>query len=269
MILLSSAEICNNDPKDNGLEFFTNICIKWLKEYSREHVSVLDRRIRFKLQSFFEEDVLLNADNGVNFTIREKESVLEHKLIFMIKLSWRLMNKGIGNSFLSNKLMEIVSTIKQASIKNGNKASVEAVQEFVEGLVMQSYFHSIFTECKLNAYSLLLGLKMIMIRLFRQSKSDSEIMDINMRACGEFGSLIGTHLHIYRLCSASLIACSQAFGWDAILESIKNSTLSHTLSPMINQVSILNLLDYSIFISLLFINKQRTNDIYILFVYIR
>lgn len=224
---------------DSSLEFFVEISTQWLEVYSREHVNNLDGKTRFKLQSFFDESILLGAGNSVSFTMREKESTLLKELHIMIRLSWRLAHSQPSDSPVLFELMEMIQKIKQLAIKYDNNADMlGATQEMVESLILQKYFQIIFVEPKSNAYSLLFGLKILMMRLFKLKKNVNHqgLDDLSMRVCGEFGSIIGTQIHIYRLAGSSLIACTEANSWDVILSEIGNSSLCHIVNPMINKV---------------------------------
>ena len=223
---------------DKGLDFFLDVSTKWLETYSREHVNMLDGKTRFKLQSFFHEN-LMSAMNNTNFTMRTKEVTLVQELHSMIKLSWRLIHMQQQIHPISSKLMEVITEIKQLATNYNNTGSEKATQNVVESLLLQKYFHTIFSEGKTNAYSLLFGLKTLMTRLFKEKKShDRNEPDLLlMRPCAEFGSIISTQLHIYRLAGSSLLACTEMHGWDNIIDEISNSSLCHFVSPMINRVS--------------------------------
>ena len=210
----------------------------WFNTYTRDHVNSLDGRTRFKLQSFFDEYVLLGHGNNVNFTLRENIGTLIHEATLMVKLTWRLITNSIITSHLSNELYEIITYIRNLSVTSKNHVTPSLVHEVISKLAIQRFFHYIFIEQLDNAYSLLIGSHIITIRLFKLKKNTDTSMPstLCMRSCAEYGSIIGTQMHIYRTGSASLIACTQANCWDTILQEIDDSRLCHVISPLIKRV---------------------------------
>ena len=223
---------------DKGLDFFLQVSTNWLQTYSREHVNSLDGKTRFKLQSFFHESLRSSMSN-TNFTMRTKEITLVQELHSMIKMSWRLIHMQSRVHPIYPKLMEIIISIKQYATNYDNIGTDKATEQLVESLLLQRYFHTIFVEGKTSAYSLLFGLKVLMMRLFKekQGSDTNETNTLSMRPCAEFGSIIGTQIHIYRLAGSSLLACTNVDCWDYIIDEISNSALCHIISPLINRVS--------------------------------
>lgn len=155
--------------------------------------------------------------------------------------------KGETREGLSNTLGSIIGTIRSIEMKHNGVASRSACEDLIQCLCIQRYLHAIFIESRDNAYSLLLGHRMIMTRLFwlksiSPPATNTPLADSNvekslaMRTCGEFASIIGLHIHIYRLATASLIACTESSCWSHIMDELVGSTLCHVLSPMINKV---------------------------------
>ena len=119
-----------------------------------------------------------------------------------------------------------------------NQVTDNVINEIISNLAIQRYFHLIFTESLCNAYSLLLGSYLITIRLFKhkKGKDPNDTPTLCMRSCAEFGSIIGTQMHLYRIGTASLLSCTEANCWDNIFKEIDNSRLCHVLSPLIKRV---------------------------------
>lgn len=237
-------EISIDNEDEDGLYFFLEVCIKWLQYYSREHVNALNGNIRFRIQSFFDESVLMNHGFRVNFTMREKEQTLAKEIELIVRLSWKLYHQRRMNSELWNHFDSVMKHIKIIRMKNNNTVSMEVVQEMLKKLIVQQFFYFIFIEPQQNAYSLLFGVNIIIARLFKFNKEtaketkNTDDTAITMRSCAEFGSVIGTQIHIYRLAICSLLACSESnTSWDYILQHTTDSCLCHLMSPILNKVS--------------------------------
>ena len=235
-----SDPIDSTSEYDNGLAFFIGIYVGWTKTYSREHVNCLDGRIRHRLQSFFDKSEFSLLQNNSCFTMRLNEDVIIEEIQLIVKLSWRMIMHGITkNTNLATQLRSIIQQIKSIATKYNNNPSNTAIQEIIQKLLIQRYLHLMFIESRTNAFSILFGLNLVMIRLFKKTKNTQSTSDnnIEIRSCGEFGSIISTHIHIYRLASSSLLACTNSMSWEMILTQIDQSTLCHLLSPLINRVS--------------------------------
>lgn len=232
---------------DRGLAFFLSTVEEWLKCYCREHVGLLDGKVRFRLQSFFDETILVNAGYNLNFNMREKEEVILKELKSMVLVSWRLLHNGEVNKDLSDCLSELVGVLHQIESKHDGIVTKTSVTEVISSLIVQRFFHHIMIESQSNAYTLLLGHRLVMLRLFYLKKepttisnSNRTIRELKVRSCSEFGSIVALHMHIYRLATASLIATTQAIGWDRILGDVSRSSLIHLLSPIINKTKQMN-----------------------------
>lgn len=228
---------------DSTLDFFLGCSEKWVKVYCREHVNMLDGKTRFQLQSFFDETILVNSGYNLNFNMRDSEETIIKEMALMIKLSWKLHEKGSCNDILSSEITNIKNEIQKLEIHHNGTVTDSAVEDMVQGLCIQQYLHSILIEPKNNAYCFLMGHHMITLRLFKLKKNsngDSSDSFLSMRTCGQFGSIISLHIHIYRLASASMMACTESKCWNVILEEVKDSSLFHMLSPLINKVKQMN-----------------------------
>ena len=237
--------LIDKDQKENDatLNFFMNCCEKWITTYCREHVNILDAQTRFELQSYFDESVLVNSSYKLNFNMRENEETIAKEALIIARLSWKLHGLGLCNRNLSKVISELKIEIQKVEIHSCGEASELAVQTMIQRLLIQRYLHSILIEARENAYYLLLGHHMIMLRLFKTKKSVSDEnneVSLSMRNCGEFGSIISLHIHIYRLASASLIACTEMRCWKGILSKGKQSALCHMISPLVNKVKHMN-----------------------------
>jgi len=235
--------ILNGNEK--GLVFFLEVCMKWLQYYSREHVNALNGKVRFRIQSFFDESVLINPGFRVNFTMREKEKTLAKELELIVRLSWRLFHHQRMNLELWNQFDTLMKHINFIRIKNNNIVTMEVVQEMLKKLIVQQFFFFIFVEPQEHAYSLLFGVNIIIARLFKLkketiSKKKNNANDkITMRSCAEFGSVIGTQIHLYRLAICSLLACTESnTSWEYIIQRTTKSCLCHVMSPILNKVSV-------------------------------
>ena len=138
-----------------------------------------------------------------------------------------------------------VAAVVVAQLENfyGGVANDTAVAAMIQSLYIQRYLHSILIEVMENAYFLLLGHHLIMLRLFKMkqnSTNNDNGYKLSMRSCGEFGSIISLHVHIYRLATASLLACTERRCWDRILSEAKNAALCHMFSPLINKTKNMN-----------------------------
>ena len=241
-------ELADDDCEDNDntLKFFIECSKKWVTCYCREHVNLLDGKIRFQLQSYFEETILVNAGYNLNLNMREKEETIVKELTTMIKLSWYMIEKTHNESSLCKSLKKLKKEIIAIESEYNNVATDSAVEKMVERLVIQKYLHYILIEDRRNVYSMQIGHKIVLIRLFSMEKREDENSNsnntrkISMRNCGNFGSLMSLHLHIYRLASASLVACTESSCWENIIDEVKESSLCHVLSPLINRVKQMN-----------------------------
>ena len=242
---LTSIKGLDEEKNDSDLVFFLK-CIKvWLKNYCREHVNVLDGMVRFHLQSFFDETILLNSGYNLNFNMRENETTILNELLLIVELSWKLHDNGKCNTSISETMSRLKNEIRRVKSNHNGNFSEIVVEDMIETLLIQKYLHSILIEKKVNAYSLLIGHRIAMTRLFKLKKGggdddNNNNTSISMRSCGEFGSTIALQLHIYRLAAASLIACTEPNSWNVILKEVKESPLFHTFSPIINKVKQMN-----------------------------
>ena len=229
---------------EKGLVFFLEVCMKWLQYYSREHVNALNGKVRFRIQSFFDESALINPGFRVNFTMREKEKTLAKELELIVRLSWRLFHHQRMNLELWNQFDILMKHINVIRIKNNNIVSMEVVQEMMKKLIVQQFFYFIFVEPQKNAYSLLFGVNIFIARLFKLKKETAKNTNnandkITMRSCAEFGSVIGTQIHLYRLAICSLLACTESnTSWEYIIQRTTKSCLCHVMSPILNKVSV-------------------------------
>ena len=233
----------DRSKNDKGLNFFMDCAEKWVKNYCREHVNVLDGQTRFHLQSYFDESVLVNPGYKLNFNMREKEDVILKEVMLIIEFSWKIHENGLSGDILNTTITEIKNEIDELEKLYGGIASDTAVQAMIQGLFIQRYLHSILIETMDNAFFLLLGHHIIMLRLFKVKKTNTNEGDgytLSMRSCGEFGSIISLHVHIYRLATASLLACTERRCWDGILNEAKNAPLCHMVSPLINKTKNMN-----------------------------
>jgi len=230
--------ISTND--DNyTLDLFCECMDNWVNTYCREHVNILDGRIRFQLQSFFEESAIANSGYNLNFNMREKEDVIYKELRLMVRFIWMIHRDNRTTHTLKSSLSEIIANIRNILIEHNGTDLKATMQKLIQKLLIQRFLHTVFIEGKDNAYSLLLGHRLIMTRLFFLKKGQIDTVNNNVlsiRDCGRFGSIVGLHIHIYRLGTASLIACTESSSWNQIISEINNSSLFHMLSPMIKKV---------------------------------
>lgn len=229
---------CNNDNGED-LDFFIKCIVVWIDTYCREHVNLLDGQIRYQLHSFFDESVSSHNGYNLTFTMREREDVICRELKMMIRYVWKLYSTGEISKGLESQLSPIIEQIQKIYTDYDGTVSKQAIKEMLCDLVIQKFLYIIFTESNSNAFSLLLGQRMVMTRLFyfRIKTAGSETTrEMCMRSCGEFGSVLSLHIHIYRLATASLIACTERVSWKNIIENARNSSLLHTLSPLIIRV---------------------------------
>ena len=236
---LNAIERSTFGKDDKCLEFFIKCVNEWVTVYCREHVNVLDGKVRFQLQSFFDETILVNSGYNLNFNMREKVDKINNELEAIITLSWRLFASDDIDSVLKSVLKPIIEAINVIHDNHRGVVSRAAVVDLIQGLCIQRFFYSIFTEENTNAYSLLLGHRIVLTRLFKLKKSTEEEFAekvMVMRPCGEFGSILGLEIHCYRLACASLLACTEKVCWEPILTQIRNSPLCHSLSPLINKM---------------------------------
>lgn len=234
-----------DESNDSTLKFFMKGATQWLKNFCREHVNVLDGRVRFHLQSFFDETILVNSGYNLNFTMRENEGVILSELLLIIELSWKLELRGKCNDAISKAISHVKEDIRKVENYHHGIVTDRAVEDLIQGLVIQRYLHTIAIEKQANAYSLLMGHHITMCRLFKLKRDNTDENGIRrscieMRSCGEFGSTMALHIHIYRLAAASLIACTNSTSWQLILDEVKDSTLCHIIAPMINKVKQMN-----------------------------
>ena len=225
------------------LMYFLESLVQWVRVYCREHVNILDGKIRHKLQSFFDESVTSLSGHKINFSMREKEDVIIKELKILVRMIWRLCCKGEIRDELKSLLVPIMKRIMDMHTEYNGMVSKISVEQMVTELIIQKFLHFTFIESKRNAYILLLGHRIVMSRLFYIKKvrtSEDNEKKMCIRNCSEFGSIIGLHLHIYRLATASLISCTESDSWDHILTSVSNSSLCHTLSPIITKVKHMN-----------------------------
>ena len=243
--ITSSLNLIDDDrsKNDKSLNFFMDCTEKWVKNYCREHVRVLDGQTRFHLQSYFDESVLVNPGYKLNFNMRENEDVILKEVMLIIEFSWKLHENGSCGDILASTITEIKKEIIQSEKYYDGIASDTAVEAMIQGLLIQRYLYSILIETMDNAFFLLFGHHIIMLRLFKVNKAHTVENDgnkLSMRSCGEFGSNISLHIHIYRLATASLLACTERKCWDGILNKAKNAPLCHMVSPLINQTKAMN-----------------------------
>ena len=57
---LGLVENSDRSSSDSTLIFLMDSCKVWIKDYCREHVNMLDGKSRFRLQSYFDETILVN-----------------------------------------------------------------------------------------------------------------------------------------------------------------------------------------------------------------
>ena len=219
------------------VDFFVDCSELWVKTYCREHVNVLDGKTRHQLQSFFDESILLNKGYNVTFNMRYREDLIIKELKTIIKMSWDLYESRKGNDSWLAEVEHTINAISSIEAKYHGVANLQAVQEMVQNLLIQYYLHSILIERRTNAYVILLGHRMVFMRLFKIKRSSSSggSESLSMVNCSEFASTISLHIHIYRLASASLMACTQSKSWELIIDEVTNSPLCHMLSPIINK----------------------------------
>lgn len=232
---------------DSSLKFLMNCAKCWVNRYCREHVSVLNGRVRFHLQSFFDESILVNAGYNINFTMRENESTITNEILVILELSWKMVTDGKCSDCMGQKINALKSEITNVMNVHNGIVTDKAVEEIIQKLIIQRYLHFINIEKQSNAYSLLTGHRITILRLFKLKRDDSgnmsnsdNDMKLVMRSCGEFGSTVALHIHIYRLAAASLIACTEASCWESILAEVKESSLCHILAPLVNKLKQMN-----------------------------
>ena len=229
---------------ESVLDFFIECICQWVKGYCREHVNILDGNIRRQLHSYFEESMTSVTGYNMNFNMREKEDVICRELKTIVCMVWKLHNNGEINQALESLLSPIIKDVHDIHKKHLGSVSRQAVEELIYKLVIQKFLYFTYIESKANAYSLLLGHRLVMTRLFflkkKRSASGSTERELSMRSCGEFGSIVSLHIHIYRLGIASLIACTEGISWKYIMENVTKSSLCHALSPIINKVKQMN-----------------------------
>ena len=228
----------DRSKNDDTLNFFLDCNEKWIKNYCREHVNVLDGKSRFKLSSYFDETILVNAGYNQNFNMREREDVILKETLLIVAISWKLHEKGLCNENLSHTLSKLKEDVSKMEKYYDGAVNDSTMQHMIKKMLIQYYLHCIMIEEKVNAYFLLMAHHIAMLRLFKMKKETSTggESNLSMRSCGEFGSLLGLHIHIYRLASASLMACSQSICWEKIVNNVNDSAVCHTLSPIINKV---------------------------------
>ncbi len=229
---------------DQCLRFLLDCLSEWIKVYCREHVNVLQGDIRFSLQSHFDEATVPFQSYNLNFNMREKEDVIVREVKIIAMLIWKYIGQGLVSSELKNSIGFTIETIKSINKRHHGVVSPASVQDCIQSLSLQKLLHFVFIEKKNNAYSLLLGHRITITRLFflkKSNKSNTNNQDIAnrsllIRSCGEFGSIVALHLHLYKLAAASLIACTEAISWPGILDEVKTSSLNHILSPLLHRV---------------------------------
>ena len=238
--LRSDVAALGEEDNDGTLTFFKECTDEWVKIYCREHVNHLDGNVRRKIQNFFDEYILVNSGHNMNFNMRENESNIQKEMRLIITLSWKCYHTGELNDALKEELQPIVELIGEYKEMYGGMATEAAVQDMIQGLVIQRYFHFIFVEEKSCAFTLLLGQRVVAARLFRLKKASlpgsTSDRVLCMRPCGEYGSTLATQIHCYRLASSSLLTCTMKVSWDDILNQVTMSVLCHTLSPLIRNV---------------------------------
>lgn len=233
----------SNTDNSEVLDFFVKCIVLWIETYCREHVNLLDGQIRYQMHSFFDESA--SSQNGYNltFTMREREDVICREIKMMICYIWKLYSAGEIGQVLESQLSPIIEQVRKISTKYDGTVSTPAIEEMICGLVIQKFLYFIFTESSSNAFSLLLGQRIVMTRLFyyhNKTVGSETTRELRMRSCGEFGSVLSLHIHIYRLATASLIACTERVSWENIIENARKSSLLHTLSPLITRVKHMN-----------------------------
>ena len=237
MIILGNNDECENNK---SMQFFLDSTSQWLRVYCREHVSLLDGDIRFELQSFVKDMTMATNGYNLTFNMRENEDVIWRELQLMIRFVWNAYFFNQISALLKTTLTPIMAAIRRISVTHNFLSSPEATEDMIEGLVIQRFMHSIFMEKKANAYSLLLGHQLVMTRLFFKKNNSSDSNELMIRSCSEFGSIVALHLHIYRLGSASLIACTESQSWPGIINEMNISSLCHVLSPLIKKTKQMN-----------------------------
>ncbi len=225
------------ETDDATLTFFLGCTDEWIKVFCREHVNHLDGSMRSKLQNFFDGSILINSGYNLNFNMRENESVIQKEMRIIVTLSWKFYQAGEINDQLKEALQPILELMEEFKEKHNGKVTESAVEDMIQGLVIQRYIHLIFVEEKSCAFTLLLGQRIVAVRLFYLKKSTNPDTPTEkvlcMRPCGEYGSTLALHIHCYRLASASLLTCTMSKSWDGILEQVNSSILCHIISPLI------------------------------------
>lgn len=235
-----------NQEDGATVNYFIGCCRVWIKKYCREHVNVLDGQTLHNLQSFFDESIMLAKGYQVTFAMREREDTILNELILIIKLSWSIYeNKNSEGVPWLTDIEGTIQTIEGIKMKYKGVVNDDSVREMIESLCIQYYLHSILTESRCNAYTMLVGHQVAMMRLFKLKKEKSldgsnEELSLSMVTCSEFASTVGLHLHIYRLGTASLMACTESKSWNIILNEVSNAKLCHVLSPLIKKARVMD-----------------------------
>ena len=156
---------------DSTLSFVLGCFEKWVKLYCREHVNVLDGKIRFQLQSFFDESILVNSGYNLNFNMRDNEDTIWKEMKIIIELGWKLDEKKSTANNGSTLMSSLKSEIREKEDYHHSIVTDSAVQDMIQGLLLQRFLHKILTEHKDNAYHLLTGHEIIILRLFEMKKN--------------------------------------------------------------------------------------------------
>ena len=98
--------------------------------------------------------------------MREKEDKIFSELKIIVKLVWQYFHKGEVSTNLKASLSPVIHTIQMLGNKHGRIVSKVSLEEIVQSLSIQKFLHFVFIEAKSNAYSLLVGHRVVMTRLF-------------------------------------------------------------------------------------------------------
>ena len=139
------------EPNESTLGFFLGCIHGWVKNYCREHVNLLNGKVRYGIHSFFDESSLGNGGYNQTFNMRENEDVIWSEMKLVVTLSWRICKSSRCNSdllSLLNKLEESVVAIEQ---RHRGIVTDSAIEEMISSLTIQQYLYCIFIEEQSNA----------------------------------------------------------------------------------------------------------------------
>ena len=226
--------IRKEDSNDDCLDIMLGSINLFVNEYSREHVNILPANVRYRVLSFnYTEDNNLSANNCFKMRDRTNDILTETNLI--IKYFWKYGD--LISPELKNKTRQEIAS-EQAKEHATEPVHIDNLYRKVLCLgIPHKVILSIVSEHLDTSFQLLFGIRFAITRLMCIKGENSD--KLIMRSCGEFGKILSTQLHVYRLFVCSWIAMHHSNSWDEILLRLNNSTLIHTISPLIRSTKIM------------------------------